>query len=178
MSVALLVIDVQHALCGGADACFDHQGVVERINGLGRRARDLGLPVIFVQHEEPEGDFRHGSEGWQLAPALQVADGDPRVRKTTPDSFNGTGLDALLRKLGVTGLVICGMQTDFCVDTTVRRALAEGYDVVLAGDAHSTLDNRVLRAGQIIAHHNEVFSRMSSFAPRLDVLPSAAVAFD
>ncbi|GLU41131.1 cysteine hydrolase family protein [Pseudomonas sp. NBRC 100443] len=178
MSVALLVIDVQHALCGGADACFDHQGVVERINGLGRRARDLGLPVIFVQHEEPEGDFRPGSEGWQLAPALQVADGDPRVRKTTPDSFHGTELDALLRKLGVTGLVICGMQTDFCVDTTVRRALAEGYDVVLAGDAHSTLDNRVLRAEQIIAHHNEVFSRMSSFAPRLDVLPSAAVTFD
>jgi len=178
MSVALLVIDVQHALCGGADACFDHPGVVERINGLSRRARDLGLPVIFVQHEEPEGDFRPGSEGWQLAPALQVADGEPRVRKTTPDSFNGTELDALLRKLGVTGLVICGMQTDFCVDTTVRRALAEGYDVVLAGDAHSTLDNRVLRAEQIIAHHNEVFSRMSSFAPRLDVLPSAAVAFD
>lgn len=178
MTVALLIIDVQYVLCGGAETCFDHQGVVERINGLSRRARDLGLPVVFVQHEEAEGDFRHGSPGWQLAPALQVGEDEPRVRKTTPDAFNGTELDALLRRLGVTGLVICGMQTDFCVDTTVRRALAEGYDVVLAGDAHSTTDNGALRAEQIIAHHNEVFSRMSSFAPRLEVLPSAAVAFD
>ncbi|MEL7937057.1 cysteine hydrolase family protein [Pseudomonas delhiensis] len=178
MTVALLIIDVQYVLCGGAETCFDHQGVVERINGLSRRARELGLPVVFVQHEEAEGDFRHGGPGWQLAPALQVGEDEPRVRKTTPDSFNGTELDALLRGLGVTGLVICGMQTDFCVDTTVRRALAEGYDVVLAGDAHSTTDNGVLRAEQIIAHHNEVFSRMSSFAPRLAVLPSAAVAFD
>ena len=177
MSIALLIIDVQHALCGGADACFDHSGVVARINALSERARALDVPVIFVQHEEPEGDFRYASDGWQLAPALHAEEGEARVRKTTPDSFNGTGLAALLRERGITGLVICGMQTDFCVDTTVRRALAEGYDVVLAADAHTTMDS-VLSAEQIIAHHNDVFTRMSSFAPRLDVLPSEVVAFD
>jgi nicotinamidase-related amidase len=112
------------------------------------------------------------SGGWQLAPGLAVAPADVRVRKKTPDAFHQTGLQALLEPMGVNHLVVCGLQTDFCVDTTVRRALALGYPVTLAADAHSTLDNGVITAAQIIAHHNRTLSSMSSFGPRVHVVPA------
>jgi nicotinamidase-related amidase len=66
----------------------------------------------------------------------------------------------------ITELVICGLQSEFCVDTTTRRALALGYPVTLVADGHSTRDNGVLSAAQITAHHNHTLANISSFGPR------------
>ena len=54
-------------------------------------------------------------------------------------------------------VIISGMQTQYCVDTTTRRAFSEGYKVTLVSDAHSTFDTEVLRAEDIVKHHNVVF---------------------
>lgn len=169
MTTALLIIDVQHALCTGEEAAFDIDRVIERINAIGAQARTVGAPVILIQHEEDRGSLQFGTDGWQLAAELATLPGDLRVRKTTPDSFHQTELHRLLQERGVTHLVVCGLQSDFCVDTTVRRALALGYHVVLVADAHSTIDNGVLSAAQIIAHHNTTLAHMTSFGPRITV---------
>jgi len=173
MSTALLVIDVQQAMCAGEYAAFEIDRVIERINTLGTKARAAGAPVIFVQHEEDDGPLRFGSAGWQLPAALETSAGDLRVRKTTPDSFHRTDLQPLLQERGITRLIACGLQTEFCVDTTARRALALGYEVDLVADGHSTMDNGVLCAAQIIAHHNTTLSHMTSFGPRVEVSPAA-----
>ncbi|HWI81902.1 cysteine hydrolase family protein [Ramlibacter sp.] len=175
MQDALLIIDVQRALCAGEEAAFDIDRVIDRINGLAAQARRAGAPVLVVQHEEDEGPLRFGADGWQLAETLASGPGDIPVRKTTPDSFHGTELQPLLQARGVTRLVVCGLQTDFCIDTTVRRALGLGYEVVLVADGHSTVDNGVLGAPQIVAHHNRTLSRMASFGPRVAVVPAAEV---
>lgn len=177
MTTALLVIDMQQALCSGDEEAFDIKDMIKRVNVLIANAKIGGATVIFIQHEEEEGGLRVHSEGWQLVQGLTVADGDIRVRKATPDAFHQTELGAVLERLGATQLVVCGLQTDFCVDTTVRRALALGYPVVLAGDAHSTIDNGVLTAAQIIAHHNRTLSNISSFGPRARVRAAADVRF-
>lgn len=177
MQTAVLVIDVQRALCEGPEEGFDWTGVVERINGLARRAREVGAPVIFVQHETAAGPFQFESEGWRLARGLDVRADDPRLRKTTPDSFLRTGLEELLRQRGVERLVVCGMQTEFCVDTTTRRALALGFPVILAADGHTTPGNPVLSARQIIEHHNFTLANMSSFGPRATPTPCAEIDF-
>lgn len=178
MSTAVLVIDVQHALCTGAEAAYDFIGVIERINAVSAKARAIGALVIFVQHEEAEGAFKFGSDGWQLASGIETRSDDVRVRKTTPDSFNLTELHALLQARGITHLAICGLQSDFCVDTTVRRALALGYEVLLVADAHSTVDNGVLSAAQIIAHHNATLSNITSFGPRARLFLAEEIRID
>lgn len=175
MTTALLIIDVQQALCTGKYAAFDIDNIIGRINTLGETARSSALPVFIIQHEEDEESFRYGSPGWQLAEELRVTPDDVRLRKTTPDSFHRTPLHELLQQRGVTRLVIVGLQTDFCIDTTVRRALSLGYAVTLVSDAHTTLDNDVLTAAQIIAHHNATLAQMMSFGPRIDVLPTQQV---
>jgi nicotinamidase-related amidase len=177
MSTVLLVIDVQQALCSGEYAAFDIGRVIDRINLLMAAARTAAAPVILVQHEEEHGLLRHGTPGWQLAEGLALQPDDTRIRKTTPDSFNRTELQALLQQRGVTRLAVCGLQSDFCVDTTVRRALALGYEVSLAADAHSTLDNGVLSAAQIIAHHNTTLGNIESFGPRAVITPAGEIRF-
>jgi nicotinamidase-related amidase len=169
MTTALLIVDIQRALCTGEEAAFDIDRVIEKINAVGTKARTVGAPVVLVQHEEDCGSLRFATEGWQLAEGLLALPEDLRTRKTTPDSFHQTELNRLLQERGITQLVICGLQSDFCIDTTVRRALSLGYDVILVADAHSTVDNGVLSAAQITAHHNTTLAHMTSFASRMAV---------
>lgn len=174
MTTALLVIDVQRGLCSGENRPFEAPAVIQRINGVAERVRAAGGPVIFVQHESGPGYLEYGTDAWQLADGLRPEPTDLRVRKTTPDSFHGTDLLEILRTTGVTDLVICGMHTEFCVDTTTRLALAAGYPVVLIADAHTTDDKPHLSAEQIIRHHNETLTNITSFGPRVRAIPSEA----
>lgn len=175
---AVLVIDVQQALCTGEHAAFEADLVVERINGVTRKARAAGAPVVVIQHESQDGPLAHGSAGWTLARGLESLPTDVLLRKTATDSFHRTELHDLLQARGVTHLVICGMQSDFCVDTTTRRALALGYPVTLVSDAHTTTDNAVLTAAQITAHHNATLANIASFGPRATALRADEVRFD
>jgi nicotinamidase-related amidase len=177
MSTAVLVIDVQQGLCEGEGAPFDCAGTIERINLVTAKARAAGARVIFVQHESGAGYLEHGSAAWQLAAGLDVQAVDLRVRKTTPDSFLNTDLESMLRSNGIATLVICGMHSEFCVDTTTRRALALGYPVVLVSDAHTSAGNHAVGPELVIAHHNATLTNISSFGPRATAISARAIEF-
>jgi nicotinamidase-related amidase len=178
MNTALLVIDVQQGLCEGEHAAFESQQVIARINQVSARARAAGVLVIFIQHESAAGYLEFATPDWQLAQGLRVEPGDLRLRKTTADAFHRTALEQTLKHHAVTDLVICGMQTEFCVDTTTRRALALAYPVVLVADAHTTPGNAHLSAAQVIQHHNDTLSNISSFGPVVRVIATAKLRFD
>ena len=125
MNTALLVIDVQTALCTGDEAAFDIQRIIERINAVAAKARAVGAPVFVIQHED-DGPLQHGSEGWQLDARLSAQPDDISLRKTACDSFHHTELQALLQARGVEQLVVCGLQSDFCIDSTVRARAGTG----------------------------------------------------
>jgi len=177
MSNAVLVIDVQQGLCEGEGAAFDCAGTITRINTVTRKARVAGAPVIFVQHESTSGYLEHGSAAWQLASGLDVQPSDLRIRKTTPDAFLRTDLQETLQKLGVAEVVVCGMHSEFCVDTTTRRALALGYPVVLVSDGHTSAGNAAIGAAQVISHHNATLTNISSFGPRVRAVTHVQVEF-
>ncbi|WP_460129264.1 cysteine hydrolase family protein [Pseudomonas sp. H1_D05] len=177
MTTALLIIDVQRALCSGEYQCYDIQRVLDTINGLSARARQAGVRVVLIQHEEEDSPLAHGAEGWQLAEGLETSPKDLRVRKTTRDSFYQTDLGKFLPGEDFERLVICGLQTDYCVNATVRRAHELGYDVVLAADAHSTVDNGNMSAEDIIAEHNKDLAHLTGSVARIDVKPAADITF-
>ncbi|WP_313623208.1 cysteine hydrolase family protein [Achromobacter sp.] len=172
MTSALIVIDVQRALFETSPPPFESVEVLARINALAERARAAGAPVIYVQHESPGSDLAHGQPGWELDARLAPADGDIRVRKTTPDSFLRTELAEVLAGLGVTQLVVCGYATEFCVDTTVRRAAGLGLAVTLAADAHTTHDKPHAPGAVIRAHHNATLPAISSFGVKIAAVPA------
>ena len=175
MTSALLIIDVQQALCCGDDAAYDIERVIDRITTLSAQARTVGVPVVLIQHEEADGPLQWGTLGWQLDTRLAVCESDLRVRKTATDSFYKTELQDLLASRGVDRLVVCGLQSEFCVDSTVRAALARAYPVVLVSDAHSTMGSSVLTAEQISAHHNTTLANLGSFGVRVTPVPAVNV---
>ena len=177
MSAAVLVIDVQQGLCEGGGRAWDSDAVIARINTVTAKARAVGLPVFFIQHESGPGYLEHGTPAWQLAHGLNAWPDDQRLRKTTPDAFLRTDLEARLRALGVDELVVCGMHSEFCVDTTCRRALALGWPVLLAQDAHTSAGNAVLSPQQVIAHHNATLPAIRSFGVSIRALPAGEIAF-
>jgi nicotinamidase-related amidase len=153
---ALLVIDVQKGMFSEDDPVYDGENLLSKISTLITQARASGIPVIYVQHNGRPGDpLEPGTEGWPIHPAIEPAKGEPVVDKWTPDSFHETSLQQELEERGIKKLVVAGIQTEYCVDTTCRRASSLGYDITLVKDAHSTWDSRTLSAPQIIAHHND-----------------------
>jgi len=177
MTTALLIIDVQRALCTGEYECHDIKRVIDTINGLSARARKAGVTVVLIQHNEKDSPLAYGAEGWQLADGLNTAPSDLHVDKTANDSFYQTHLQKLIPREDFDRLVICGLQTDYCVNATVRQAHQLGYDVELAADAHSTVDNGNMSAEDIIAEHNKDWAHLTGSVARIDVKPAAEIAF-
>ena len=159
---ALLVIDVQNGVFSWEDTkVLAGDALLATINSLIASARESGSPVVFVQHQDEW--LVPGSELFALVGDLDARPGvDRSIVKRHGSAFHDTPLEADLRALGVDGLVVCGLQTEFCVDSTVRHACTLGFAVTLVADAHSTYDSEGLTAAQIIAHHNRVLGSYAS----------------
>jgi nicotinamidase-related amidase len=154
---ALLVIDVQVGNFGESAPVYGGSDLLLKIGSLIARARAAEVPVVYIQHCGPEGAIdQPGTPGWEIHPAIAPIEGDAVIQKRHPDAFQDTGLQRELESRGIERLVITGIQTEYCVDTTCRRAYSLGYSVILVKDAHSTWDTDHLTAPQIIAHHNNV----------------------
>lgn len=156
MADALLIIDMQTGLYDGPQKPFERESVLATINQLVRRARDAGAPVFVARHTGPAGSpIEAGSPLWQLWHELDVDESrDHLFNKTHPSCFLGTDLAQQLRAAQVKELVIAGMKTQFCVDTTCRVAVELGFSVVLPQDGHTCMDTPALKAEAIIEHHN------------------------
>ncbi len=160
---ALIVIDVQEGILPAGDgprnvaAAKALDGVVARLADLQARARAAGATLIHVQHDATD-DHRlaKGTPGWEIRRELTPQPGELVVHKTTCDSFLDTGLKQALLDGGIRHVIIGGCMTPFCIDTSVRSAIAHGFDVTLVGDGHTTCDIGGLTFEQIIDHHNTV----------------------
>lgn len=177
MTTALLIIDVQRGLFDDEPRPYKADTVVERINALAGRARAHDVPIVFIQHERASGNLAHGTQSWQLERSLRTVPGDHFVRKTTPDSFLRTTLQELLDKYQVSHVVVCGYASEFCVDTTTRRAAALGYAVTLAADAHTTHDKEHAPAAAIRRHENATLPDIVSFGPPIQAKPGSEIDF-
>ena len=156
MADALLIIDMQTGLYDGPEKPFERERVLEAINQLIQRARSANAPIFVAHHTGPAGSpIEAGSALWQLWHELDVdAARDHLFNKTRPSCFLGTDLAQQLHAANVNELVIVGMKTQFCIDTTCRVAVEQGFSVVLPEDAHTCMDTPELKAGAIVEHHN------------------------
>jgi nicotinamidase-related amidase len=185
MSSALLLIDLQNAILAGLgtperqpaiDAALE--AVVARLAALKRKAHAAGIPSFIVQHD---GHAAHRlakrGEGWQLRREIAPEAGDVVIHKTSCDSFFETDLESRLHAREITHLIIGGCMTQFCVDTTARRAVSLGFDVILLSDGHTTADMGKLTFEAIIAHHNMLLDGFDAGPHDIKLVPTAQIAF-
>lgn len=112
-----------------------------------------------------------------LHPDLAVAGDDLQIEKDSCDVFLATGLGGELSRRDIDRVVVAGLETEYCGDTTCRRALSEWFEVVIAADAHTTHDTPDLSAAQLIGHHNRVLDKLTADSRRITVMATADVNF-
>lgn len=125
---ALIIIDMQVGMLAGERPPHDVDGVIQRINAVANAMRQAARPVMFIQHCGPTGDpFAQGEPGWHFLPAVERAERDLVISKTTCDAFYKTELEAMLKWRRIDELIVAGWATDFCVDTTIRAAASTAW---------------------------------------------------
>jgi nicotinamidase-related amidase len=139
---ALLVIDAQESFRQRpADwAATANPAVLDNITLLVAHARDVGDPVVWITHSEPgsRGVFDPESGFVRVIDELDPRETEAAVTKTTINAFTSTDLDERLRGAGVRRVVICGIRTEQCCETTARVAADLGYTVEFVTDATTT----------------------------------------
>ncbi|HWR23219.1 MAG TPA: cysteine hydrolase family protein [Feifaniaceae bacterium] len=144
MKRALVLIDIQNDYFpGGRNELFAPEQAAQSASRALLRFRQNGWPVCHVQHVST-GDtatfFLPGTPGMEIYKAVAPQGGEPVFIKHAPNAFFETGLLQALQERGIRELVVCGMMTHMCVDTSVRAARDHGLQVTLLHDACATGD--------------------------------------
>jgi nicotinamidase-related amidase len=169
----LLVVDVQ---AGVMESAWDSARVIGNVARAVDRAREHGVPVVWVQHGDD--DLRRGTPQWQWVPQLAPRDAEPLVHKSFNSAFEDTELETVLADIGATHIVLAGAATNWCIRATADGALDRGYDLTLVKDAHTTetmelADGTKIEAARIVDELN-IAMKWLSYPGRVNRTASAA----
>jgi len=134
---ALLVIDVQRALLDELSPLRRDELLATLVPFLDR-ARAAGIPIVYIRNDGSPDELIPGTPEWEIGDEVAPHPGDTIVEKRHNDAFVETNLTDVLTTLGTDHLIVSGMQTDYCVNATLRGAARHGYRTTLVADAHAT----------------------------------------
>ena len=153
----LIVIDMQKALMD--DELYHRDSLLENIKKLIAAARASHAEVIYVQHDAGPGTgFSVGDEAFEIADEVAPRQDEKVFVKTINSCFGNKAFAACLEEAKDETLMIVGLQTNFCIDATVKSAFERGYRVIVPEGTNSTFDNPYMSAETTCAYYfNEVW---------------------
>lgn len=144
MRKGLLIIDVQNDYFpNGRCELFKTEKTLENIKKLLEYFRKNKFPIYYIKHISENEDatfFLPGTDGIEIHKEIKPLNNEKVVIKNYPNSFYNTDLKEILQKDLIDELIVCGMMTHMCIDTTVRAARDLGYKNILVSDACTTKD--------------------------------------
>jgi len=155
---ALLVIDLQRGAFDGvrSSVISEPDRLIGNALALVSAARKSSIPIIFIQHCEGAGEvFEEGSVHGQLHESLTPLPGEKVLKKYASSAFENTDLETTLKDLEAEELVLCGLQSEYCISNTAKSALKLGFGVVVATNGHSTWPSKNESASAITARVND-----------------------
>ena len=183
---ALLVVDIQDSFKATSRwELRNNPRFEENVDRLIQAWRGAGLPVIFVLHTDPDPGFETTSPFFKLMDFLKPEPGEPVILKNTRNAFTSTNLQEMLREKGVERLVVTGISTEQCCETTTRVAADLGFDVDFVTEATRTFPitdeatGEVLSTDEIVRRTEMVlrgrFARIATVEGLVKELAGAAV---
>jgi len=157
-TVALLIIDIQNDYFeGGKNTLANTLEALSNAEDILAKFRGRGLPVIHIQHigSPSAGFFLPNTWGVEIHEKLTPRCNETVILKRSPSSFLGTELGELLTEKGISQLVICGMQTNVCVQATTKDTNQFGYQITLLEDACAAINLEI---------HEKTIEALSEFA--------------
>jgi nicotinamidase-related amidase len=174
MKKALVIIDMQIMPFiwknYGGKSLFNEVGLIANTQQLIEKARRANAPILYIMYTETGESMRtEGQPLWQVHPEIAPQEKDQLIVKYYADSFLKTELEARLNEQNIQNIVVCGIQTEFCIDTTCKSAFSHGFGIELASDGHSTYDSDLLAAEKITAHHNQILAQFAQIKPAAEI---------
>ncbi|EOT40242.1 cysteine hydrolase family protein [Enterococcus dispar] len=156
LSDAFIIIDLQNGVCHAEGKQIDHlEELVVAVNKRIAFYHTAELPIIFVQHQD--ATLRKNSFDWEILSGIQIGMKSHFVNKTHANSFYQTDLSRILTKNNVKSLEICGAQTEYCIDATIKFAHGMGYDLRMQKNMSTTYDNEFMTATQNITFYEKIW---------------------
>ncbi len=152
--MVLLVVDTQKAITNAGLYCFDifESHIIELIN----KARINNIEIIFVRHDDGVGsNLTKGSEEFEIYEKFKPAEDELVFDKNVNSSFKNTGLLEYLRKKNESKIIVVGLQTDYCIDATIKSGFEYGFRMIVPAYTNSTFDNQYMTAEQTYKYYNE-----------------------
>ena len=169
----LLVIDMQKALIDDELYAFDT--FMERTARLIDAARKNNVEVIYVQHDAGAGSgFSVGDEAFEIAEEVAPREGEKVFIKTINSCFGNKDFKEYMEQLDDKRVMIIGLQTNYCIDATVKSAFERGFEVIIPEGTNSTFDNDYMTGETTVKYYNEdVWEELAdtvTFEEALDML--------
>lgn len=150
----LLVVDAQTLITTPALYAVDRY--VDTVATLIRTARQNGVEVIYIRHDDGADEpLTKGKPGYEVYAPFAPLPGEKVYDKTVNSPFRDTGLLEYLRSCGEKQLMVCGLQTDFCIDATIKCGFEHGFEMLVPAYGNTTLDNAYMTAQQSYRYYNE-----------------------
>ena len=152
-NIALMVIDVQNSLVLAEP--FAVGEVISNIKMLIERCRLNNIEVIYIQHnDEIGGELEPNSDGWQIYGEISPNASEKIICKNYNSAFKGTSLKEYLNNQGINQLIITGMQTEYCIDTTCKVAFEYGFELIIPEKTNTTFNNGSILAEDLYEYYN------------------------
>jgi len=152
-NLALLVVDVQNVLVLAKP--FAVEEIISNIKRLIKTCRENSVEVIYIQHnDEAGGELEPNSDGWMIYKEIKPDVNEKVICKNYNSAFKGTNLKEYLDNRGIEQLIITGMQTEYCIDTTCKVAFEYGYEIFVPEKTNTTFNNGRMLAKDLYEYYN------------------------
>lgn len=152
--MVLLIVDTQTLIT--TPDLYNFEVFEQNIKNLIAHARDNNIEVIYVRHDDGEGaELTKGTPGYEIYEAFRPADGEAIFDKTVNSSFHGIGLLEYLKVKNESVVMVVGLQTDYCIDATIKCGFEHGLRMIVPADTNTTFDNEYMSAEQTYHYYNE-----------------------
>lgn len=153
--MVLLIIDTQKLIMN--NLLYNYDLFRENVRKLISSARENGVEVIYVRHDDGEGEaLTKGNEGFEIADVFAPLPGEKIFDKTVNSAFKESGLLEYLKEKGTEKVIIAGLQTDYCIDASVKCAFEHGFEVIIPANSNTTEDNSYMTGERTYQYYNEM----------------------
>ena len=151
----LIVIDVQKGITD--ERLYDFDGFIRNVTNIIDAARKNNVEVIYVQHDDGPGTgFSFGDKDFEIADQVAPKENEKIFIKTINSCFGNNDLADYLRESREKDLMIVGLQTNFCIDASVKSAFERGYKVIIPKGTNSTFDNDYMDRETTYKYYNDM----------------------
>lgn len=152
--MVLLIVDAQKLITN--ERLYKFNEFVVNVENLIDTARKNNIEVIYVRHDDGVGsELTKGTEGFEIFEEFKPVRGERIFDKNFNSAFKGTGLLEYLKTKGEKEIIIVGLQTDYCIDATIKCGFEHGFHIIVPADANTTINNKFMLAEQSYKYHNE-----------------------